>query len=153
MMNHIADNERFLEIINQTPLVAIDLILENTDGEILLGKRVNRPAKGFWFVPGGRIRKNETIDEAMKRISGTELGFTLQKEDGELLGTYDHIYPDNFMSVEGINTHYVVMAFQIRLNEGQKIVPDSQHSEMKWWNRYDLLKSNEVHANTKAYFL
>ncbi len=153
MTNQFADNERFLEIIDQTPLVAIDIILENDNGEILLGKRVNRPAKGFWFVPGGRIRKNETIAVALERISETELGFAINREEGKLLGTYDHIYPDNFLSVDGINTHYVVIAFQIIIKERQKIVPDSQHSGMEWWNRHDLLQSDEVHANTKAYFL
>ena len=44
--------EEFLETIKNTPLVAIDLIIENDSGEILLGKRNNNPAKNFWFVPG-----------------------------------------------------------------------------------------------------
>ena len=52
------DTNNALAIINATPLVAVDLIIENRNKEILLGKRVNRPAQGYWFVPGGRILNN-----------------------------------------------------------------------------------------------
>lgn len=147
------EDRHFLEIINNTPLVSVDLIIENNKGEVLLGKRVNRPAKGFWFVPGGRIRKNETIANAMKRISLAEVGFIITKEEADLLGTYDHIYKDNYMGIDGINTHYVVLAFQFICRGDQLIQSDEQHSEMKWWTREQLLMDKEVHPNTKAYFM
>ena len=55
-------DDKFLDVIKATPLVAIDLIIKNSSGFVLLGKRFNRPARGFWFVPGGRIRKDETLE-------------------------------------------------------------------------------------------
>ncbi len=48
------DDEKFLEIIDLSPLVSIDLIVYNDKNEVLLGKRANRPAKDYWFVPGGK---------------------------------------------------------------------------------------------------
>ena len=51
----------FLHIVDATPLVSIDLVLRNERDEVLLGQRKNRPAQGIWFVPGGRIRKNERV--------------------------------------------------------------------------------------------
>lgn len=54
-------DEDFLNIIDKTPLIAIDLIIKNPDGDVLLGKKLNEPAKDKWFVPGGRILKNESI--------------------------------------------------------------------------------------------
>jgi len=68
------DKKQILNIIDSTPLVSVDLIIENPNKEILLGKRNNRPAQGFWFVPGGRIDKNEEIAGAIKRISTKEIG-------------------------------------------------------------------------------
>ena len=56
-----------IEVIKHTPLVSIDLIVRNGKDQILVGLRTNEPAKGFWFVPGGRILKNERITEAFKR--------------------------------------------------------------------------------------
>ncbi len=51
------DSTVFLKVIDAAPLVTIDLIIRNPKSDVLLGKRLNRPAQGFWFVPGGRIRK------------------------------------------------------------------------------------------------
>lgn len=146
------DDEQFLKIINSTPLVSVDLIIENDNGEILLGKRCNRPAQGFWFVPGGRIRKNEIIADAFTRISKTELGTTLSITNAQLLGAYNHIYQDNFLGKEGINTHYVVLAYKLKWHNSHTIHGDNQHSELTWWLQAELLDNTEVHANTKAYF-
>ena len=38
-------------VIRHAPLVAIDLIIRNARGEVLLGLRKNEPAKGCYFVP------------------------------------------------------------------------------------------------------
>ena len=141
-----------LEIIKATPLVSIDLIIRNPSEKVLLGKRINRPAKGYWFVPGGRIIKNETIVHALKRISLTEMGQDLSTEAHSLLGAYDHIYEDNFLNVDGINTHYVVLAFSILLQQEIDVNPDEQHTDLQWWEIDKLLKDPTVHHNTKAYF-
>jgi len=147
-----ADTKKILDIIESTPLVAVDLIIENPNKEILLGKRVNRPAQGYWFVPGGRILKNETIKDAIKRISITEIGVDLSDHDPGLLGASEHMYDDNFLNVPGINTHYVVLAFVIELETEITATHDDQHSEMKWWTIENLLGDNNVHPNTKNYF-
>ncbi len=64
----LSDKE-FMNLIKNAPLVSIDLIVKNKKDEVLLGLRKNAPAKGTWFVPGGRIGKNETLQEAFKRIA------------------------------------------------------------------------------------
>jgi colanic acid biosynthesis protein WcaH len=143
---------QFLNIIDATPLVSVDLVIENKNREVLLGKRVNRPAKGYWFVPGGRIRKNEKVRQAIKRVSRAEIGLNLSTHRSELLGAYDHIYEDNYYDADGVNTHYVVLAFLFRLENDINIVSDTQHSEMKWWPVNDLLDDDTVHPNTKVYF-
>ena len=146
-------DQQFLKIIDATPLVSIDLILENQQGKILLGKRNNRPAQNYWFVPGGRIRKNEKLADAIKRISSTELGTEITLNNSQLLGAFDHIYDDNFSGSDDINTHYVVLAYKVRMKDDFKIVADDQHSEKRWWHIKDLLDAPDVHQNTKTYFL
>ena len=146
------DKKHVLEIIEATPLVSIDLVLRNPSNKVLLGKRNNRPAMGYWFVPGGRIFKNETINQALKRISEVELGQDLSTKAPSLLGAYDHIYEDNFLNVKGINTHYVVLAFVIALQQEIEVKSDEQHTELKWWEVDKLLQDQTVHQNTKVYF-
>ncbi len=145
-------DQQFLKIIDATPLVSIDLILENPQGKILLGKRNNRPAQNYWFVPGGRIRKNEKLADAIKRISSAELGTEITLNNSQLLGAFDHIYDDNFSGSSGINTHYVVLAYKVSMKDDFKIMADDQHSEKRWWHIKDLLDAPDVHQNTKAYF-
>ena len=146
------DKKHVLEIIETTPLVSIDLVIRNPSNKVLLGKRNNRPAMGYWFVPGGRIIKNETINQALKRISEVELGQDLSTKAPSLLGAYDHIYEDNFLNVKGINTHYVVLAFVIALQQEIEVKSDEQHTELKWWEVEKLLQDQTVHQNTKVYF-
>ena len=67
------DKKIFQTIVQNTPLVSIDLVIKNAQDQVLLGRRNNRPAQGYWFVPGGRIRKNETLAQAFKRLTCVEL--------------------------------------------------------------------------------
>jgi len=145
--------EQFLHIIDQTPLVSIDIILKRQDGKILVGKRTNKPAQHFWFVPGGRIRKNETLQNALTRIATTELGFDIALNDTKLLGAFDHIYEDNFHGKADISTHYVALGHEVHLKDDQKLATDDQHSDVEWLSIEELLQRDDVHQNTKAYFL
>ncbi len=143
--------EIFKCIIKNTPLVAIDLIIRNQEGKILLGLRKNRPAKGYYFVPGGRIFKNETLDEAFRNISKNEIGVELERKQARFLGVYEHIYEDNFFGNE-FGTHYIVLAHIIDIDFELEL-PDEQHSDYIWLPPEEILKSKRVHQYTKNYFL
>ncbi len=150
----ISDQDKHnLQIVHSAPLVSIDLIIKDSRGQVLLGRRVNRPARGYWFVPGGRITKNEKIADAIKRISRTELGIEISLPDTQLLGVFEHMYDENYLGEEGINTHYVVLAFASELDSGLEILPDDQHAEMKWWPIDQLLSNPDVHPYTKHYLV
>ncbi|WP_343586238.1 GDP-mannose mannosyl hydrolase [Herbaspirillum sp.] len=146
---HLSPSD-FALVIQSLPLVSIDLLIRNERGEVLLGYRRNRPASDYWFVPGGRIRKNEALKDAMRRISRSELG--VEPESWELLGAFDHIYPDNALGLDGFGTHYVALGYRCSLPPGSDIVPDAQHAELRWWPLEELMQSPQVHLNTKRYF-
>ena len=67
----------FRVVVDSTPLISIDILLKK-DNKILLGKRINKPAQGYFFSTGGRINKNETINNAMVRIAKNELNIELK---------------------------------------------------------------------------
>jgi colanic acid biosynthesis protein WcaH len=146
------DSATFLKIVELTPLVSIDLIVFNDKDEVLLGYRKNRPARDSWFVPGGKILKDEHIHQAFRRISQTELGLELAPALANFKGVYEHLYRDNFAGAEGISTHYIVLAHEFFLPAGTRIKGDEQHAELRWWQVADLLAEPAVHENTKAYF-
>ncbi|GKT11804.1 MAG: hypothetical protein ISEC1_P0777 [Thiomicrorhabdus sp.] len=69
----------FKQVVQHAPLFAIDLVVLNSLNEILVGERLNAPAQGFWFVPGGRVYKSESLETTFKRISKAELGIRLER--------------------------------------------------------------------------
>ena len=147
------NKEEFEKVVKNTPLISIDLIVENPDGKILLGYRNNRPAKDTWFVPGGRILKDEYYEEAIERISGEELGKEFAIMDMKFLGVYEHIYPgDNVFGADAYSTHYIVNAYWIKLNKDLVELPSEQHKDYWWAAIGDLLEKEDVHINTKNYF-
>ncbi|WP_022846331.1 GDP-mannose mannosyl hydrolase [Desulfurobacterium sp. TC5-1] len=145
------DEETFKCVVEHTPLVSIDLIVENKNGEILLGKRKNRPAKNFLFVPGGRILKGETILEAFNRITLSELGKMIPISAAEFIGVFEHFYDDSFFGSD-ITTHYVVLAYKL-VNIYDLNLPKLQHAEYLWLSSESILGREDVHPYTKAYFV
>ncbi|WP_413194012.1 GDP-mannose mannosyl hydrolase [Pararobbsia alpina] len=143
----------FLGVVTHTPLVSIDLIVRDIKGRYLLGRRVNKPAQGSWFVPGGRIQKNESLDAAFARLAQEELGITtLERADATLLGVYEHFYEDNFSGAEGISTHYVVLGYRVRSALHLPHLPVEQHSDYRWATTDEILEDHTVHQNSRAYF-
>lgn len=148
------DGETFRTVVASTPLVSIDLVVRNHDGHILLGQRLNRPAKGFWFVPGGRIYKNERLDDAFERITQTELGQAFSRTQARLLDIYEHFYDDSVFGAEPAapDTHYVVIGYQLDLPpETALSPPEGQHDAYRWWDPREMSSSTHVHSNTRAY--
>ena len=149
------DLPTFNMVVASTPLVAIDLVVRNSRGDALLGLRVNRPAYGFWFVPGGRIQKNESLDSAFRRVSREELGRTFERADARLLGVFEHFYDDSFFANAGFgpDTHYVVLSYCLHLADGETLQPPTvQHLQYRWWPQDELRFSSRVHEHTRSYF-
>ena len=144
--------EDFATVVRSTPLISLDLIVENERGEYLLGQRTNRPAQGYWFVPGGRVQKDERLESAFERLTLAELGLRLPITAGQFNGVWQHFYDDNF-SGTGFSTHYVVLGFRLKVSEADLRLPDSQHDDYRWQTPEALLASDKVHDNSRAYFL
>ena len=117
----------FRRAVDMLPLVSIDLLLRDAEGRYLTGLRSNPPAQGAWFVPGGRIRKNETLARALQRIAREELGVTLPPHAWRPRGVYEHFYDTNFAGEPGRSTHYVVLAYEADLTLDIASLPLGQH--------------------------
>ena len=143
------NSSTFSNIIENTPLISIDLIVKNDNGQILLGKRVNKPALNSWFVPGGRIYKDETLDDAFARIVKDELDLVISRDQASFYGLYEHFYNDNVYN-DDFSTHYIVLAHEINISD----IPDTntQHSSYKWFDIQELLADENVYKYTKDYF-
>jgi len=141
------DDVTFKTIVDSVPLISID-ILARKNNKVLLGKRVNKPAQGYYFSTGGRVNKNETINSAMHRIAKDELNIEL-KTTPNFIGVFEHFYDDGIY--QEVSTHYVNIAYEYQVEEIPDL-PTEQHSEYKWFTIGELLESRQVHKYTKDYF-
>lgn len=147
----------FSRIVRQTPLVSIDLcILKNN--KILVGKRINSPAKDFFFVPGGRIYKSELRENTLKRVLRDELGYYIKVDKFESIlemGSYEHFYDDNFLGNKNFNTHYIVLAYLLPfeiLQKNKNLKISDQHTQYKWIKINEVNKKcKNIHQNTLNY--
>jgi colanic acid biosynthesis protein WcaH len=141
------DDQIFKTVVDSAPLISIDILIKKGN-KILLGKRINKPAKGYFFSIGGRINKNETIDNAMARVALNEINIEL-KSIPKFIGVFEHCYDDSIY--KDVSTHYVNLAYEYEVEETPDL-PTEQHSEYRWFAVDELLNSDQVHKYTKDYF-
>lgn len=131
---------QFQQAVAALPLVSVDWVLTNPVGELLVGQRLNAPARGAWFTPGGRIRKGETLAHALGRVFQEELGAPFELASAlvqrcRLMGAWDHLYPDAAFSPT-VPTHYVNLPHWAALTADEvaalRLPLGEQHSEWQW---------------------
>lgn len=140
----------FKTIISSTPLISIDLVIKNSKSQFLLGYRNNKPAQGYWFVLGGRILKDESIEQAFNRLMINEVGVQANLSASNFKGVFEHFYDDNVFGND-ITTHYVVLAYELNLDLNLDDLPKQQHCDYKWFSESEFLASADVHQHSKWY--
>jgi colanic acid biosynthesis protein WcaH len=158
-LSGLLSKQDFVAACSALPLVSIDLMLtcRTGDGEVLLlGMRNNRPARDFWFSPGGRIRKNEGIQLAMQRIANEELGIPLSwLSRATLQGAWDHFYDDSAFT-DTVSTHYVNLVYLVPVSKEELglLCPPcgelEQHSAWRWFPLEVASTDESVHENVRV---
>jgi colanic acid biosynthesis protein WcaH len=148
---------QFQQAVAALPLVSVDWVLTNPAGELLVGQRLNAPARGAWFTPGGRIRKGEPLAAALRRVAAEELGLADEPagalaQRGEPMGAWDHFYPDAAFSPT-VPTHYVNLPYAARLTEAEvsalELPVGEQHGHWQWLPLAQA--ADTVHEHVKPY--
>lgn len=144
--------EQFKNVVRDTVLVSLDLLLINERDEVLVGRRRHGPALNYIFVPGGRVMKGETLAAALRRVVKQETGLTVSSNNVILQGIYDHIYSDSCFEDPAISTQYVVIACRCPVSSGVSIIADQQHESLHFMSIAELMTNPQVHPYTKSYF-
>lgn len=144
-------SEDFKHLVKLAPLFSMDLVVLNVQKQILVGKRKKSPAKNYWFVPGGRVFKGESLVEAFSRITRTELSLKFDYLSATQLGIYDHFYSDSVFG-DDISTHYINAPYLIQLPEETVLdLPTVQHQEYRWISIDELNQDVAVHEYSKVF--
>lgn len=113
------DDECYATIQKKMPIATVDAIIFHKD-KFLLMKRNDSPVKGEWWIPGGRIFKNESIEDAVKRKVFEETG--LQCKIIEQLGVINQIFPE---------CHTISIFYLVESNRND-VKLNTEHSDYKW---------------------
>lgn len=131
-------------LMDVSPICVVDILFFNPEKtHILLGRRIDNPYKGVFYAFGGRLRKNERLEDAAIRIVKQETAINLDHSDIVLAGTINEISSDS--KFEGVNYHAVVLYFYSMIPVDTVVTLDEQHAECKWFSVDD----PSLHPNIK----
>ena len=89
-------------------------------------KRNNEPAKDEWWLAGNRIRKGESLKEALYREIKEETG--LEIGDFRLIDVYSRVFPER---------HDITIAYLCKCKKGAVSLND-EHSEYAFFKKMPL---------------
>ena len=112
----------FNKMMKCLPIVSAEALIATDEGLLLL-KRNNKPVKGEWWFPGGRIRKGESPEEALRREAKEETNLDLC--DCKLINVYSRVFPER---------HDITIAYFCKIKPG-RIVLNSEHSEYAFFKK------------------
>ena len=123
----------FRNILQLVPIPTVDFVIvrtKNDKREFLLGKRSNKPYRGRWFVPGGRVLWGETLEEAAGRQLKRELGITLRRF--RFVGHCAFVNPPGNL---GVKYHTILHVYRVELPKGVAVQSNQENRIIRWFTR------------------
>lgn len=143
----LIEKNLYHQILHNMPIICVDAVIVNEEGKILFLKRDNEPAKNEWWFPGGRLLKNERLEDAVIRKVKEETNIDANVD--KFLGTTETIFktgPNN------IPVHTVNFTFLLNFDSAE-IKIDNLHTDFIWESDYELLDLNsEIYSLLKNNF-
>ena len=113
--NDYIPDELYHQIMELLPIVSVEAVIM-IGNSLLFLRRKNEPALGEWWFAGGRIRKGESLKQALYSEVKEETG--LRINDYKLVNVYSRIFP---------NRHDIAIVYLCKCDEGE-IVLNDEHS-------------------------
>lgn len=118
--------EMFQKFLAVLPIATVNVAIIKDD-KVLLVKRLNEPAKGYWYTPGGIILKGESLEDSVLRVCKEETG--LNVESIKLIGVYTEHWREGYFT-KNIQT---VTACYLAQPLSGNIKRDWQSSDIQWF--------------------
>lgn len=132
------------------PFVNIDLLIQNSKGQILLSWRDDAYYGSGWQIPGGIIRMMETIDDRIQKTALREIGSKVEYDD-EPIAVQECLIHENREELTNQleRAHNIVLMYRCRVPDSY-VIDNSGHCEtdegyLKWFNKFpdDILECHK----------
>src|SRR3990167_1224596 len=121
------DKDLYSNIVEQLPILCVDVLVYNYETrKFLLAERTCDPAKGLFWVIGGRLYKNESFFECAKRKCLEEVGLII--EPVCILDAYSLIFDKSAWNCPTHTPTIAILAFA----KGSEIRLEKSHTSYKW---------------------
>jgi len=135
MKGHRIPPDVFKKICEYVPVCCVDVIVRH-QGKVLLIKRERVPAKGLWWIPGGRIFKNEKLEKAALRKVREEVGLVV-KNLKKVRNFYETLFRESPFKEVKTGTHTVNCVFVGEPAGTPLVRVDKDHSDYRWIDRIE----------------
>jgi colanic acid biosynthesis protein WcaH len=128
-MSKFIEQGLYDEILRNVPIACVDVAIVY-NGCVLLVRREDAPAKGEWWVPGGRVFKGEKLRETARRKAREEVG--IECHVGPIIHTAETIFEDGprGIAVHSINACFLL--YPTHDGAGMSVTLDSHHAGWRW---------------------
>ncbi len=118
----------YKKIYAAVPIFCVDVVAEDPKGNFLIVRRRNEPARGKWWVPGGRVLKNEPLRRAAVRKLKEETGIAGRFE--RTIGLYEFFAQRG--PFVGIRAHTPIAVCLVCIAGKGRVRLDRQSGEFRW---------------------
>ena len=126
-----------MQIIEVKNILVSTIALIDDENKILIGKRpVGKTFENLWEFPGGKVKKNETLEQALIRETKEEINVNLK---------INCIAPLAFSTYKSENINIIILLFISRKWDLDPIC--KVHTELRWVKANNLNKYNMPPAN------
>ncbi|MDO8341300.1 MAG: NUDIX domain-containing protein [Candidatus Woesebacteria bacterium] len=108
------------------PIIAVGVLIFNSDNKILLGERFSNFGKGMNALPGGKVEKNETFVKSAERELFEETGLC---DSVISFGKYISIAYENIFGLDGLTVGILA-----RTESEPKEIVGEEIGNWKWYD-------------------
>lgn len=120
--------EVFLFASRITPMINVDLLIRNSNNEILLTWRVGDYYSPGWHIPGGVVRYKESINDRVNHVAKIELGTEVEFNPKPILVS------EVIRSPERLNRgHFISFLFECKLK--MPPVRQEKYGDFEWFKK------------------
>lgn len=137
----------FVFVSSLSPIVNVDLLVYNSQGQFLLSRRNDCHCGKGWHVPGGCVRFRESLDDRIRKVASSELSlydFTYEKQPIKVCEIICNEPRD--IKVQDERAHFVTLVYKCYAPDSY-IIEDKGKTEkdegyIKWFDKLpdDFLK-------------
>lgn len=143
-------DEEYVRVLNNVVVCCVDCAVVCSD-EMLLGVRTDEPAKGSWWIMGGRMKPGEDPRQTARRVLQREIGLDVQTLDEieDLNLSISYIWRTRSQPPQDHGCHMVGLYYCIRIGEDKRdalaCATNTEFAARRWTPIREVAKNPSYH--------